>query len=519
MVGSGRGVLQAALALGMALAVWSDCAAGVTGVRAWWRGTPHEICMDHRLVSGLDAAMEACDPTPIAVLLPHLSSSAARSLGSAVELFLSGRYGAARAVLGRMEVLPDGELGERAKMLGDLASSWAQWVEALRLVEGSDEELELRVPQGQESWGRKVLPLVRGWFRAYAAISPWPVHKPIRITFLPSTDALSMLMRADKKALERSGTVASTVLRHLLLLSPSATPGGYFWPRVLCHEMVHWLFLGAPRGDVPLLLEEGVATWLEEYGATGRARELSVQDRMLLALAPSGMAAAAEQSKSSFYQGDSPSTVRMMFLLAWWKVRSDAGSSSPEEYLRRLAEQLPAIWEVRTQEIQGLLWHAREVTNAARHPLPRDAQYAVAAAYYPELLPERLSKGLEEARRPLLLADLLWGRRHRGPAARLLSGLPEVLLMTPELFWRLHRLKKEMGGELRLPALTELVPLLFPEDTGVLHTMACSGASGGPVAIWQLSLADAAWLTNPFARESLLVLDDENGHADSEEFP
>ncbi len=417
------------------------------------------------------------------------------ALASGVSAFLRGDYPTAQDLLAGPRQSADERVAARATRMADLASIWAQTLGPLAVLDTGDALLQLRVPAGQEEWGKQALPYIRQWVAAYRALHPMAASQPVRLDFLSRTEDLAALMQVESRLLEKSGTVASTLYGHILLMSPASFPNGYFWPRVLCHEMVHWILHRAVGVALPLVLEEGIATWLEEWGLKGKVRAISIQERALLALVPSGLAAEMEQANRPFFQADSAASARMRFMLAWWRVRSESKDASPQELFSRMTSGPTVRFVLRQSDLAELLAHAKEETPS-RAAVPKEGPVALAYAFYPELLPDRYAKSLDETRKQIYLADLLWGRNHRVAAMKLYMELPEPALMTPELFWRVMKLRSEMGAAAPAYPQAEAVLALFPEDPRVLFAAANWGGNG------DAEMGFLAWLTNPFARET-----------------
>lgn len=511
MARPGKRILPAVIAVALLLVGALDVAEARAGVHASWVGWAYREATGLLYRLGLDHAVSRWDPEMVHQLAVGQHRLERASLAAGVEAFLRGQYrlsqeGAAQALHSKDEVV-----AKRATRLADMAATWAQTMEPLALVKTGDELFVLRVPAGQEQWGERALPSIRQWVAAYRSLDAQAASKPLEIVFLPGVEELAALMQVESRLLERSGTVASTMFGHVLLLSPSAFPNGYFWPRVLCHELMHWLNHHLYAVPLPVVLEEGLAMWMEEWGLKGRTRLLSLQDRALLALAPSGLAAEMEQANQPFFQAESASSARLRFLLAWWRVRSEAGEQSPQKLLRRLGRAPLPRAAIRPSDLSELLAHARGGDGAQKQPLPREAASAVAYALYPDLLPERYAKTLDQTRQRLYLGDLLWGRGHRESALKLYLELPEAALMTPEVFWRVLKLRHELGASAQEYTHAEEVAALFPEDPRVLFGVV-QWAGQIPAEGRLQEMAFLAWLTNPFARETQGMVKEERGH-------
>lgn len=509
MARCGRSLLPAALAIaGFCLVLTAPVAPAEAG-RGGMLGTAYRRVSGVVFHAAVDHAMLTWDSTLAGQLAAAQWRVDRAALASGVEAFLTGDYARAQDLLAGAKQSFDDMVAAKATRLADLASTWSQALSPLVQVETGDPLLELRLPRNQEVWGRGALPHIRQWVAAYRSLHPDAATRPLALVFVAKLEDLAALMQVESRMLEKSGTVASTLFGHIVLLSPGGFGNGYYWPRVLCHEMVHWLLHLVVHASLPPFVEEGAAIWLEEWGLKGRSRVLSAQDRMLLALAPSALASELGSHNRPFVQCESPASARLRFLLAWWHVRKAWMDKSPQQILGMLASGASPGVAAQPSDVSELLAFAQKEGAADKPPIPKEAPVAIAYAFYPELLPERYAKTLEETRKQIYLADLLWGRNHRQEALTIYLGLPEPAQMTPEVFWRIVKLKAELGPAAAGYELTDAVLALFPEDPRVLY--AASTWASSQLELWNTQEARLmAWLTNPFARETqgMVQMDD-----------
>lgn len=496
-----RGLLPAALALAGVLAVLVGCLPEARAGQGALVGAVYRRVTAVVFHAAIDHSMSRWD----ASLARHLASTQWRidraALASGVDAFLSGDYPKAQDLLAAARQSHDDMVAFKATRLADLAATWSQVLGPLVPVDTGDSLLELKVPVGQQAWGSKALSYVRQWVAAYRSLHPDAASQQLRLVFVPRLEDLAALMQQESRVLEKSGTVASTLFGHIVLLSPSAFGAGYYWPRVLCHELVHWLLHRVVQAPLSPFVEEGTAIWLEEWGLTGRVRTLSVQERMLLALAPSALASELAVHNKPFFQAESSASARLRFLLAWWRAKKTWDLRSPQQILAQLASGPIPGYAAVPADVPDMLAFSQRESQADKTGLPKEALVAVAYAYYPELLPDRYARTLEETRKQIYLADLLWGRNHRQEALEIYRGLPEPAQLTPEVYWRIMKLRSEVGSGAADFPLSGAVLSLFGEDPRVLYAGSV-WAKQHPEQ-WNLKMALVmAWLTNPFARET-----------------
>ena len=86
---------------------------------------------------------------------------------------------------------------------------------------------------------------------------------PIRIEVAPSLDELARVTGLAESQVRASGTVAVCKYNRIVLVSPSAFPGGYPYADTLGHELVHFLLTLEGGDRLPLWFQEAAAKYLE----------------------------------------------------------------------------------------------------------------------------------------------------------------------------------------------------------------------------------------------------------------
>lgn len=106
---------------------------------------------------------------------------------------------------------------------------------------------------------------------------------PVRVEILPGASSLSRLSPLTEDEVRRTGTIALSRDRKLMLVTPRALLTGYGWIDTLVHEYVHYVLEVAARNRVPLWLHEGLARHAQERWRGPFPSGLTPQQEHLLA--------------------------------------------------------------------------------------------------------------------------------------------------------------------------------------------------------------------------------------------
>lgn len=460
----------------------------------------------------LDSAFGSLDQAALRELEEQAGQALQGRLAGAAALFINGSFSAAMARLEGLDKAESPETARRAQELSDLISAWQSVFAGLVQIEGAG--MVVHVPANQEKWGRQLPVMLVRWYSSYAGyFKPQDTRLP-DIIFVPDSAALSALSRIPLESLQKSGTTATNVLGRIVLLSPSAFPHGYDWSRVVCHEMVHSVLYRKVGGGLPRFLEEGIATWLEEWARTGTTRPLSKSEVALLFMATNGqMFLEREALEQPYFQLESDVQARIVFLqtLFWVRVLIQRGG---DDAVERLVEAVASgqDWEEAMQAVTGISVNAMFARAKGRWSNigDRDGLDSLLFHQVPERLEPRERNRLEQSRKDVLLGDLLWGRGRRQAALEMYTQAPESLQHTPDLTWRLVRLYMDMQLPERAEELADRTRKLFPDDARVLYVSALVKKKKSKADAARL--AHRAWLVNPFAIETISLFEELKVH-------
>lgn len=480
------------------------------------RGDPEPAVAEaaySEFVRQLDRAMEEVDATALEKLAAQSKPGIEADLAKGAALFITGDYAAALEKLEGWESIEAEELRRRAQELNALVSAWQSVFS--RLVPVENDGISIFVPKSQTQWG-KLLPLmIAGWHANYARYFLVPELPAPPVVFVPDQAALAALARVPLDAVKKTGTTGTHVLGRIVLLSPSAFPNGYDWSRVLCHEMVHTLLDARVRGKLPHFLDEGIATYLEEWGLHGRPKRLSTSQVALLFMATNdGLFLEREALGQPYWQMADALGPRIAFLqtLFWVRVLVQRGGTDAiPQLVKAVAEGQP--WSEAVQTLTGIsvnamfAWAKGRWTNVG----DRDGLDALLYQQFPERLDSRDRKRLEQSRKDVLMGDLLWGRGRPKAALEMYTQATEALQHTPDLAWRLVRLLLEMQRPEQAEKLAERAVQLFPDDARVLYLNALLRKNKGE-KVEAARLARRAWLVNPFAIETINLFEELKVH-------
>jgi len=254
----------------------------------------------------------------------------------------------------------------------------------------------------------------------------------------------------------------------------------------------------------PAFLEEGVATYLEDWAGTGAPRELTPFDRGILKLALERREMpGTEELEAPFWQISDPFRSRLAYLVGFLWIREAlrrGGDDSLGELLAELAKGTPLEEALLAMSKWNLSrWDAR-VRQVVKAEARREHVQQVALAFGEEFLRPRQAQNIEDSRSRVTLADLLWGRGHHDAALGILMGQPEWLHRSPDLAWRLSSLlllTKQLDAARNLVVAALEV---FPDDPRLLVVLTrIHGALGEPEMAART--AARAWMVQPFAVE------------------
>jgi hypothetical protein len=461
---------------------------------------------DGASVGDVDRMLAAWDAAALAVMGSQ-GTTPLHTLAVGFAEFIEGDYAAA-VTAGRTAQKGDEEVSRRAGWLIDTATAWETMLgQTQRLEEG--EGVTLLVPRGQEKWGRRVAPLISEWRGAYAqyfAVDP----EPLEVLVVPNQADLARVLGVPVARLESSGTVATTLWRRIVIVSPADFPQGYPWHIALCHEMVHRLVHRLAPGRVPHFFEEGLAALLEEWAVSGQFRAVTPMDRALLQLAiDEEFAPAWETLESPFWDLGDELAVNTAFIQAMVTVRlfwGRGGEDSFEKLLKVLGSG--ADFDVTLEEISGMTSGALLSRGTARWRGLAARDYMPSFVYSDgrRYLSSKGKKSLEAGRQLVLISDLLQGRGHGTAALAVLGRLAQELQTTPDIAWRTAGLLADEGRLEEAAAHIDASLERHPRDGRVLFAAARIHTTLGD-RIRGLKYAREAWLVNPFAMETGRLLD------------
>lgn len=110
----------------------------------------------------------------------------------------------------------------------------------------------------------------------------WP-DATVRVELLPGTASLARLSPLTEDEVKRTGTIALSHDRKLMVVTPRAMLAGYSWLDTLAHEYVHYVLEVGARHGVPLWLHEGLARWAQGRWRGPFPKELSPSEGHVLA--------------------------------------------------------------------------------------------------------------------------------------------------------------------------------------------------------------------------------------------
>jgi Flp pilus assembly protein TadD len=105
---------------------------------------------------------------------------------------------------------------------------------------------------------------------------------PVRIEVAPALDDLARVTGLPESQVRASGTVAVCKYNRIVLVSPSAFPGGYPYADTLGHELVHFLLTLEGGDRLPLWFQEATAKYLESTWRGASPGTLTRGQRLLL---------------------------------------------------------------------------------------------------------------------------------------------------------------------------------------------------------------------------------------------
>jgi tetratricopeptide (TPR) repeat protein len=148
---------------------------------------------------------------------------------------------------------------------------------------------EIRHPPGLEGllvpYALQTLSQVRGVLARDWGLRP---DGPVRVEILPGPEALAKLSPLTEQDVRRTGTIALSRERRIMLVTPRALLTGYGWQDTLAHEYVHYVLEVKARGRVPLWLHEGLARYAQERWREPFPKALTPRQAHLLAKALAG---------------------------------------------------------------------------------------------------------------------------------------------------------------------------------------------------------------------------------------
>lgn len=462
---------------------------------------------DEATVENVDRMLAKLDTGALAAL-GKAGRSPNHLLAAGFAAFLTGEFEAA-VTAGRVAEGGGEEVGKRAGWLIDTATAWEAMLARAHRVGSGDDGVVLYVPRGQEKWGRRAAPLVRGWsktYEQYFGVDP----EPWEVVVVRSQADLAQVLGVPVARLDESGTVASTVWGRIFIVSPAAFPQGYPWHIALCHEMVHRLVHRLAPGKLPHFFDEGLAALLEEWALTGQFRTVTPMNRALLQLAiDEEFAPTWEELEAPFWDLHDELTVNAAFIQAMVTVRLFWGRGG-EDSFPKILEALGSDADFGTalEEISGMTQESLRSRGAARWRGLAARDYMPSFLYSEgrRYLSSKGKKSLESGRQLVLVSDLLQGRGHGAAALAVLGRLAPELQTTPDIAWRTAGLLADEGRLEEAAAHIDASLERHPRDGRVLFAAARIHTTLGD-RIRGLKYAREAWLVNPFALETGGLLD------------
>jgi hypothetical protein len=450
----------------------------------------------------LDRRLERWEELAVAEWAASAPSPSHRALAEGAAAFLRGEWAsAADKTTGATSGSFEGST--RAAVLLDTIGTWSLVFQRLCSVSAS-RELTLWSHCHRQVWVQRVASHIVKAVESMGTRIPGPPWSGLHVVFLESYTELAQITGIPEAKLVSGGTLGVTSMGRIFLLSPGVFPNGYAWFRVLTHELVHRRLkvFGAHLG--PPFLEEGLATYLEDWAGTGAPRELTSFDRGILQLAVERREMpGSTELEAPFWQISDPFRSRLAYLVGFLWIREAlrrGGDDSLGWLLGELAEGRPLKESLLALSKWNMSrWDAR-VRQVVKSEARRENVVLVALAFGEDYLRSKQVRSIEESRSRVTLADLLWGRGHHEAALSILMGQPEWLHRSPDLAWRLASL---MALTKRLDAARNLVHgalEVFPDDPRLLVALArILGVLGEPEAA--AGTAFRAWMVQPFAAE------------------
>jgi hypothetical protein len=426
-----------------------------------------------------------------------------RELALAAAAFLSGDPRAPE-LAGNAVGAAGEESRPRAEWLRDTVAAWHALLGGFHVREASP-RVRLLLPSSHRQWGKQAAPHAAGIIEPVLELFSVSGERPVEVVFVENLEQLSVVSRVPVARLERSGTVATTAFQRIFLLSPAFFADGYPWHVVLGHEAVHLALHRKVPGKVPHFYEEGLASLLEEWGRTGKAKGLLPLDKALLQLAEEkNLYLDKAVLDAPYWQIEGGLLVRLAFVQA----RLAAALLLQKGAREALAQLLDAAaagtpFDDILRSLSGVSPDAFAARLKARLRSEASRENLLTLLYEggSEWLPEKAQKVADESASLLTLGDLLWGRGRNAAALAVYLRLPPELQVTPDVVWRIGRLLVDLGRIEEARTRLEGPLSLFPLDSRVLHAAALvhrAAGDGGEARRFE----QEAWLVNPFAKET-----------------
>ncbi|MBM4353004.1 MAG: hypothetical protein FJ109_04295 [Deltaproteobacteria bacterium] len=397
------------------------------------------------------------------------------------------------------------ETRSRAEWLRDTVASWHALLGGF-FPQPVSSRVRLLLPASHREWGKLAAPfcaeIVDPVLELFQVAADGPV---VEAVFLENLDQLAVVSRVPVARLERSGTVGMTLFGRVFLLSPASFPEGYAWHVVLGHEAVHHALRRRVPGRLPHFYEEGIASLLEEWGRTGKLKELLPLEKALLQLADDkGLLLDRAVLDAPYWQIEGGLQARLAFVqarLAAALLLQKAQVESLRQLLDGLADGTPFDELQRT--LTGVSPDAFFARVKARWRSAASRENLLTLQYDsgPDYLPEKARKAADEAASLVTLGDLLWGRGRIAAALAVYMRLPPELQVTPDVSWRICRLLVDLGRTAEARTRIRGPLELFPSDSRVLYAAALVARAAGDAELAG-RLARDAWLVNPFSKET-----------------
>jgi tetratricopeptide (TPR) repeat protein len=493
MAGDCRQLLPTAVTLVLGLlAVWG---APVVAAQEGARIPPELAALDQALAHWDRSALVALTQTP---------STAIGTLASGCLALLDGDLETVERLGLEAAQQPDQEVRARGEWLLNTAVSWRSVLGPTAAL--STGAFTLRVPTGQEEWGRRILPYAQTLIAATRSELGIPPETRADIVFLPDTDSLARVAGIPPGQLLASGTVATTLFGRIFLLTPAAFQNGYPWHIVLAHEAVHDGCQRRTPGKLPHFLEEGIATLLEERAVYHRWRTYSPMERALLFLAnEQKILLSPEALDAPYWELPDALHARLAFLqaLAGALVLQHKG---PDGAITAFFDALAVpetTWSQAMEQTTGLKEKAFSARMKKRWANMASREYLPSLLYSDgqQWLSEKGQRATRQATSTVALGDLLWGRGHLEAALRMYDRVAPELQPTPDMVWRVARLLIDVGRAQE--ALPHVLATLerHPRDARV-HYVAALVYQALNQTDNAHRAAREAWLLNPFAQQT-----------------